>query len=744
MKTGTVEQPVARTVAVMVTRRCNMTCAHCSVESGPGVRSQPTEEDLEALITEAADAGACSIAFTGGEPMLREDLVIRLMSLARKCGLQTTITTNGFWGQTFTGAKRTMSALRAEGLGLLTLSYDRYHAKFQGAEPGRNILRAAEELGVPMNVNITRVTDDTEIAVLIKPFEESHYARLRFYDVQPVGRARDFPSESLRSEMEGSCSAVCTPAVTDDGRLTACNGPSYFQPPESPLNLGYIRDSSLTNLLRKHRDDPILQTVRAFGPSRLRRELSLIPGFEDFPWKPSYSGICDLCLHINSDARAVAALRERLSRPDLAAERTARELVVQGVRCRKETGREHSIGVAAARLWMSGARSVEVAQSEAWSASAAQAFGRADCDWRHMADYVAACGLSSVVLPLVTHRPIARWAPALFTERIRTDALKQGRRELVQRAALAVLDKELAGLGASAVLLKGAALMALDSWTSWGADSRGDRDSRTGRLPRRGLGDIDILVAGGAAEALRKRLLESGWTGEVNGRRTGPHHLAPVFFSGLAVEIHTRIMPAFWRLPERDMLHHASPAPGFRSISTLDTEGMVLHALMHCAAHLFGTGLKAAWDVAWLVERSPALDVARLRSWADECAMPAGFYIPAKAIRTALDIPFPSALLAGAPDARRYVALERVIGRRLFIAMEGAYELNPFTTHGMFLMLHNSWRGRALHVASLFGRDERESRVQASAQHHGRAQPLTAQIRESREHWRSYRKVASM
>ena len=151
-----------------------------------------------------------------------------------------------------------------------------------------------------------------------------------------------------------------------------------------------------------------------------------------------------------------------------------------------------------------------------------------------------------------------------------------------------------------------------------------------------------------------------------------------------------------------------------------------------------------SWDVAWLVERSPDLDVDRLRSWADKCAMPAGFYIPAKAIRTALDVQLPSTLLAGAPDARRYAALERVIGRRLFIAMEGAYELNPFTTHGMFLMLHNSWRGRARHVASLFGRDERESRAQASAQHAGRDQPLTAQIRESREHWRSYRKVASM
>ncbi|MDP9178831.1 MAG: radical SAM protein, partial [Gemmatimonadota bacterium] len=110
MTTATVEPPVARNIAVMVTRRCNMTCAHCSVESGPAIRSQPAEHELEELITEAADAGVRAIVFTGGEPMLREDLVLRLMSLARKCGLATTVTTNGFWGQTFAGARRTVSA----------------------------------------------------------------------------------------------------------------------------------------------------------------------------------------------------------------------------------------------------------------------------------------------------------------------------------------------------------------------------------------------------------------------------------------------------------------------------------------------------------------------------------------------------------------------------------------------------------------------------------------------------------
>jgi hypothetical protein len=325
--------------------------------------------------------------------------------------------------------------------------------------------------------------------------------------------------------------------------------------------------------------------------------------------------------------------------------------------------------------------------------------------------------------------------------------MKLARRELVQRHALGVLDKELSELGSTAVLLKGAALMALEGSEApavGSAEPSGESNSRIGRLPLRAVGDIDILVTRGSAEALRTRLLQRGWTGEVRARRTGPHHLAPVSFNGLAVEIHTRIMPAFWGLPEREMLARSAPVPGFRCLSTLDTEGMVLHTLMHCAAHLFGCGLKAAWDIAWLLQRDAGLDVDRLRSWADRCAMPAGFYIPAKAIRKALNVPIPSKLLASAPDAPRFAALERVITRRMFVAMEGAYELNPFTTHGIFLMLHSSWRGRARHVASLFGRNERESRNEAAAQYPGRARPVSAQIRESAAHWKSYRRIAGM
>ena len=122
-------------MALMVTRRCNMKCGHCSVESGPDVRGEPTEKELLDRVHQAAAGDVRSINITGGEPMLRPRTVLRLIRAARRLGVATSLTTNGSWGRTAVRAARVVRALRRAGLGSLAVSVDRYHDEFQGPEP---------------------------------------------------------------------------------------------------------------------------------------------------------------------------------------------------------------------------------------------------------------------------------------------------------------------------------------------------------------------------------------------------------------------------------------------------------------------------------------------------------------------------------------------------------------------------------------------------------------------------------
>ena len=59
-----------------ITDRCNLSCTHCYNKSGPGrtTEGELTTADALGVIDDIADMGVPLILFTGGEPLMREDL----------------------------------------------------------------------------------------------------------------------------------------------------------------------------------------------------------------------------------------------------------------------------------------------------------------------------------------------------------------------------------------------------------------------------------------------------------------------------------------------------------------------------------------------------------------------------------------------------------------------------------------------------------------------------------------------
>jgi len=724
--TGAIEG-APEVLAIMLTRRCDIACGHCSVVSGPDVRDEPDAQQLLAAVRDAAAAGVRLLQLTGGEPMLREEIALAMVREASRLGIGTAMTTNGSWGATPDDARRRLRALVDAGLRHLTVSYDRWHEAELGFAPVLNVARAASEISFVVQVNIVRGADDRDVGALAERMTGFPSVRLRFYDAQPVGRAKSFRNETLRSEVAGFCRAAWFPALTDDGRVTACNGPAYFQKPGSPLVLGSMRDAPLAELLARHRDDPIVASIRALGPTRLREELARLPGFEGFPFRERYGGMCDLCLHLTSDPAAVAALRERLSDPRIAAERAATVRVIESARRDGEFGTRHANGVGAARLFFDAARSPSSALPRS---AAARVFGRSDFDWKRRAEYLAACGFARPLAHALDDPELARWAPRFFVEDLRRAGARAAIADLVKGDALARVDEALAAIGTHGVLLKGTALLV--------STAAADR----GRL--RATGDVDIVVPPPAARRLRADLLASGggFEGACDGGRSAAHHLAPVSFRGVAIEIHERILPRSFGLPEEDMLARARAVPGTRSLRVLDPEGFVLHALFHCTAHVFAFGLKTAWDVAWTLDATPDLDWDRVERWARGSRLSRAFWTPLRALAEPLALAIPRTVLAGAPADRRQRALDTIARERVFRATEGPFELNPFSKTAAHLLLCDSWRARAAHVAELAHGEAAEARREA--RRHAPAQSLARlpqQLREVAFHWRAFREA---
>jgi pseudo-rSAM protein/SPASM domain protein len=78
-----------------VTKRCNLHCQHCyagaEIESAPGELSTAAGKQF---LDELADYGAPVVLFSGGEPMVRDDLV-ELIEHASDAGLRPVLSTNG-------------------------------------------------------------------------------------------------------------------------------------------------------------------------------------------------------------------------------------------------------------------------------------------------------------------------------------------------------------------------------------------------------------------------------------------------------------------------------------------------------------------------------------------------------------------------------------------------------------------------------------------------------------------------
>ena len=78
-------------VVIEVSKLCNLRCRICFAGSG---RTQPSREDITRLLDETRGLGIKSVRFTGGEPLLRPD-IIHILEEAKSKGFYVLLNTNG-------------------------------------------------------------------------------------------------------------------------------------------------------------------------------------------------------------------------------------------------------------------------------------------------------------------------------------------------------------------------------------------------------------------------------------------------------------------------------------------------------------------------------------------------------------------------------------------------------------------------------------------------------------------------
>jgi len=304
-------------VLFILSERCNITCRHCSIRAGPQRLPAASANKIQKWINNIArNSKVRVLGISGGEPFFERDALKATLASAKEVGLRTVAFTNAYWAMSKAAARSTL--FEVPHIDLLEISADIFHEEFIPLSNLRYAAKAALDIGIPVWFQVNEFKYRTfarRLYVALGP-EIVKQAKFTVVRLLNSGRASDnkLPDSSayVNEPPQGGCNALNAPLVCPDGTVLACCGEESYQDTCQPLRLGHLDKDNFADLLEISQCDPLLQSLRIFGPAYL------IPLAMQGSWTPGLykkENLCDICRHILKDREVVSKLRKKLTCP---------------------------------------------------------------------------------------------------------------------------------------------------------------------------------------------------------------------------------------------------------------------------------------------------------------------------------------------------------------------------------------------------------------------------------------------
>ena len=183
-----------------MTRRCNLNCIHC-YSSSQNIRysNELTTDEGKKLISDLASFGSPVLLFSGGEPMIREDLP-ELAEFAVDQGMRVVLSTNG------TLLTRELAyTFKKIGVSYVGVSVDgmeKTHDGFRGVKGAFDMtlkgIRICRDEGIKVGMRVTMNRKNVaDIPALFELIETENIPRACFYHLVYSGRGSRLVNEDL-------------------------------------------------------------------------------------------------------------------------------------------------------------------------------------------------------------------------------------------------------------------------------------------------------------------------------------------------------------------------------------------------------------------------------------------------------------------------------------------------------------------------------------------------------------------
>lgn len=276
---------------ISLTDKCSLRCTYCMPAEGvPWLHRDSilTTDELVRVAEVAAALGIATVRLTGGEPLLRKDVVDVVARLARITGpdgpLELSMTTNGLLLPKLAQGLAD-AGLRRVNISLDTLRADRFHEltrrdRFTDVLDGIEAARAAGLAPLKINTVAMRDVNEDEIVDLVR-FAVERGLELRFIEQMPLdaghvwSRVKMVTGEEILEQLATEFTLTPLP-----GRASA--PAERFLVDDGPTSVGVIRsvtkpfcgtcdrvritaDGQLRNCLFSREESDILTPLRGGG-----------------------------------------------------------------------------------------------------------------------------------------------------------------------------------------------------------------------------------------------------------------------------------------------------------------------------------------------------------------------------------------------------------------------------------------------------------------------------------------------
>ena len=246
---------------VSITDRCNERCSYCMPrelqEWLPREDVLSYEETLR-IIRIAADLGVTKIRVTGGEPLVRRNILEFIGEIPKIPGIkQLGLSTNGtLLAREILPGKTMAAALRAAGVQSINISLDTLDRQFYAQITGRDFhdevlrgIEAASAAGfeqIKLNTVLMRGRNEDQLIPLIE-FSAARNLILRFIELMPVSTTEVLSDANFLPVAEAKRAVESQFGNLIPEQSFRTNGPAtYHQIPGREQRIGFI--GAMTNL----------------------------------------------------------------------------------------------------------------------------------------------------------------------------------------------------------------------------------------------------------------------------------------------------------------------------------------------------------------------------------------------------------------------------------------------------------------------------------------------------------------